>query len=95
MITLISFFWKHERSFVHGGCYKLKEKENPSNETLLLQSAVGKKMAAVHFTTIPFEPNTTNYNIVICVMLEKRLDNTCSNDPSVSQNVIERIKILK
>ena len=28
-------------------------------------------------------------------MLEKRLDNTCSNDPPVSQNVTERIKILK
>ena len=28
-------------------------------------------------------------------MLEKRLDNTCSNDPPVSQNVIEPIKILK
>ena len=27
--------------------------------------------------------------------LEKRLDNTCSNDPRVSQNVTERIKILK
>ena len=27
--------------------------------------------------------------------LEKRLDNTCSNDPPVSQNVTERIKILK
>ena len=25
------------------------------------QSAVRKKMAAVHFTTIPFEPNTANY----------------------------------
>ena len=95
MTTLTSFFWKHERSFVHGGYYKLKEKENPSNETLRLQSAVRKKMAAVHFTTIPFEPNTTNYNVVICAMLEKRLDNTCSNDPPVSQNVTERIKILK
>ena len=28
-------------------------------------------------------------------MLEKRLDNACSNDPPVSQNVTERIKILK
>ena len=28
-------------------------------------------------------------------MLEKRLDNTCSNDPPVSQNVIEPIKIEK
>ena len=27
--------------------------------------------------------------------LEKRLDNTCSNDPTVGQNVTERIKILK
>ena len=27
----------------------------------LLKSAVRKKMAAVHFTTIPFEPNTANY----------------------------------
>ena len=32
-------------------------------ETLikLCESAVRKKMAAVHFTTIPFEPNTANY----------------------------------
>ena len=28
-------------------------------------------------------------------MLEKRLDNACTNDPPVSQNVTERIKILK
>ena len=28
-------------------------------------------------------------------MLEKRLDNACSNDPPVSQNVTEGIKILK
>ena len=28
-------------------------------------------------------------------ILEKRLDNACSNDPPVSQNVTERIKILK
>ena len=28
-------------------------------------------------------------------MLEKRLDNACSNDPPVSQNVTERIKILQ
>ena len=28
-------------------------------------------------------------------MFEKRLDNACSNDPPVSQNVTERIKILK
>ena len=27
------------------------------------QSAVRKKMAAVHFTTIPFEPNTANYTL--------------------------------
>ena len=28
-------------------------------------------------------------------MFQKRLDNACSNDPLVSQNVTERIKILK
>lgn len=27
----------------------------------LLQSTVRRKMAVVHFTTIPFEPNTANY----------------------------------
>ncbi|KAM7444329.1 hypothetical protein ABFA07_007003 [Porites harrisoni] len=29
--------------------------------TWCYRSAVRKKMAAVHFTTIPFEPNTANY----------------------------------
>ena len=29
--------------------------------TWCYQSVLRKKMAAVHFTTIPFEPNTANY----------------------------------
>ena len=29
------------------------------------QSAVRKRMAAVHFTTIPFEPNTANYTWIL------------------------------
>ena len=31
--------------------------------TWCYQSSLRKKMAAVHFTTIPFEPNTANYTL--------------------------------
>ena len=38
-------------------------RHRPLQLLTLLQSAVRKKITAVHFTTIPFEPNTANYTL--------------------------------